>query len=184
MLVSIKLAQSEDIEQMLALQKENLSQNISRQEAIEQGFLTVQHNFALLEKMNLLAPSVIAQAEGKVVGYCLAMLPRFQQDIPILAPMFEMFQTIDYQDKMLSKYQYLVMGQVCVSKDYRGLGIFDKMYAHLKETYKDRYEMLITEVATRNTRSMRAHQRVGLQPVHEYTSKEGENWAVMLWDWR
>jgi ribosomal protein S18 acetylase RimI-like enzyme len=179
-----KVSRPLDIQQILDLQKENLPQNISMQEAIEQGFLTVQHDFALLEKMNALAPSVIAQANDKVVGYCLAMLTHFQQDIPVLVPMFEIFQTIDYQGKKLSNYAYLVMGQVCVSKDYRGQGIFDKLYEHLKDSYKNTYELMLTEVATRNTRSMRAHERVGLQNVHEYASEDGEKWAVMVWDWR
>lgn len=183
MLHITQVTQDIEIEQILSLQKENLPKNISKQEAIEQGFVTVEHDFPLLKKMNILAPSVIAKVEGTVVGYCLAMLTDFQQDVPVLVPMFEMFKQISYQGKRLYDYPYLVMGQVCIDKNYRSLGIFDKMYQHLKICYQDKYQMLITEVATRNTRSMKAHQRVGFHIVHQYID-DTDSWALVVWDWR
>jgi ribosomal protein S18 acetylase RimI-like enzyme len=183
MLEITQVSQEIDIQQILDLQKENLPKNISKQEAIEQGFLTVQHDFSLLQKMNLLAPSIIAKADGKVVGYCLAMLKDLQDDIPILVPMFQLFSKITYQKKALADYHFLVMGQVCIDKGYRGLGIFDKMYEHFRHCYQNQYEMLVTEVATRNTRSMKAHQRVGFQNIHQYTD-DTDTWAVVVWDWK
>jgi RimJ/RimL family protein N-acetyltransferase len=40
-----------------------------------------------------------------------------------------------------------------------------------------------TEVATRNTRSMRAHERVGFTVLERYRDATDE-WALLRWDWR
>ena len=183
MLAITQVSNDADIEQILALQSKNLPKNISKQEALEQGFVTVEHNFSLLKQMNTLAPSVIAKSQEGVVGYCLAMLTDFQQDVPVLVPMFEMFSHIRYDEKKLADYSYIVMGQVCIDKAYRGQGLFEKMYLHLKECYCNHYQLLITEVATRNTRSMKAHTRLGFEVVHEYMD-DTDTWAVVVWDWR
>lgn len=183
MIVITQVSQDAEIEQILDLQQRNLPKNISKQEALEQGFLTVQHDFALLKKMNHLAPSVIAKDNDTLVGYCMAMSSDLEKDIPVLVPMFEMLRQIDYQGRKVSDYQYIVMGQICIDKAYRGLGIFDKMYQYFKDCYKIHYQILITEVATRNTRSMKAHQRVGFQVLHEYQD-ETDHWALVGWDWQ
>jgi ribosomal protein S18 acetylase RimI-like enzyme len=75
-----------------------------------------------------------------------------------------------------------VMGQICVAREYRGRGIVDAMYGEHKARYAERYKLCVTEVATRNTRSMRAHARVGFEVVTTY-SDEVDEWAVVAWDW-
>jgi ribosomal protein S18 acetylase RimI-like enzyme len=74
------------------------------------------------------------------------------------------------------------MGQICIDKAFRGQGIFDKLYAGHKEIYSQNYDCIVTEVATRNTRSLRAHQRVGFNTIHKHTD-ETDDWEVMVWDW-
>lgn len=179
-----QVSQDIEIQQILDLQQLNLPKNISKEEALEQGFVTVEHDFPLLKKMNDLAPSIIAKDGEKVIGYCLAMLVELKNDVPILVPMFEMIEKIDYQGKKLSDFPYIAMGQVCVDKNYRGLGVFDGMYQAMKYYFDNQYDRVITEVALRNTRSMKAHQRVGFRNVYGYTAPDGENWAIVVWDWK
>ena len=71
------------------------------------------------------------------------------------------------------------MGQVCVDKDYRGKGLFDLLYQKHKEIYQDQYDFVITEVSTRNHRSIRAHQRAGFQTINTYCD-ELDEWAVVI----
>jgi RimJ/RimL family protein N-acetyltransferase len=66
---------------------------------------------------------------------------------------------------------------------HRGSGVFDALYAEHRAQYADRYDLLVTEVATRNTRSMRAHERVGFRTLHTYRDATDE-WALIAWDWR
>jgi ribosomal protein S18 acetylase RimI-like enzyme len=184
MLTYNQVSQDIEIQQILDLQRVNLPKNLTQEEILAQGFVTVEHNFPLLKRMNDLAPSIIAKDGEQVVGYCLAMLEALKNDIPVLVPMFEMIEIIDYQGEKLNSRPYLVMGQICIGKEHRGLGVFDQMYKKMKESFENQFDMVITEVATRNTRSMKAHKRVGFQIVHEYTASNGEQWAVVVWDWK
>ncbi|MFN0274735.1 MAG: GNAT family N-acetyltransferase [Chitinophagales bacterium] len=178
--MKITVSQSaEDIHQILSLQQKNLPKNISKSEADEQGFVTVEHDFEILYSMHLAEPAVITKDGNTLAGYALVMTKEFGKKIPVLVPMFELFETIVYQNKKLSEYTYFVMGQVCIDKPYRGLGLFDKMYAELKENLKGKYELMITEVATSNQRSVNAHKRAGLETIFIYTDDGGEEWQIM-----
>lgn len=172
-----------DILQILELQRVNLPANISAKESSDQGFVTVQHNQALLQEMNTAEPQIIAKDGDQVVGYALVMLATFRERVPVLIPMFELLDKLPYRDKTLSEFNYYVIGQVCVAKSHRGQGVFDGMYRQHKTQLSGRYDFVVTEVATRNTRSLRAHARVGFQTIHRFTAPDGEEWDIILWDW-
>ncbi|HEY3429986.1 MAG TPA: GNAT family N-acetyltransferase, partial [Cyclobacteriaceae bacterium] len=112
----------------------------------------------------------------------LVMLKSFQDLIPVLVPMFNMFKEIPYNGKFISDYSYYVMGQICVAEDYRGLNIVDKLYAKHKEMYFSKFDCCITEVSTSNARSMKAHKRVGFKTIHTFSDATDE-WNILLWDW-
>ncbi len=134
--------------------------------------------------MNELEAHVIAKDNDRVIAYVLAMTDRSRFDIPILLPLFESFEELQYQHKKIAGYNYMVVGQVCVAADYRGQGVFDACYAAYKNYFKDKYDFAITEVATRNQRSLKAHKRVGFETIHAYIAPDGEEWNIVLWDWK
>jgi ribosomal protein S18 acetylase RimI-like enzyme len=169
-----------ELQGILSLQKENLQQHL---DSLDQGFVMVCHQLADLQKMNAIAPHIICKSADKVVAYVLAMTKACKEDIPVLFPMFEQFDQLPYKGRMISAYDYMVVGQICVGKEYRGLGIFDGLYSEYKKRYQEKYPFAITEVATRNLRSMRAHERVGFKVVDRYLAPDGEEWAIVLWDW-
>ncbi|RZS97785.1 GNAT family N-acetyltransferase [Cecembia calidifontis] len=170
-----------DLLGILELQSENHLEQIS---SPEEGFVTVKHDLQLLKKMNDLAPHVIAKDREKVVAYVLAMTPASKEDIPVLIPMFEQFNVLTYQEKSLSSWNYLVVGQVCVGKNYRGKGIFDKMYQYYKSTYERVFDFAVTEIALNNPRSIRAHQKLGFREIHQYKDALPMDWSIVLWDWK
>ena len=184
-MLTITTAQTEaDLRGILALQQQNLKRNLSDDVQADQGFITLQYTLEQMHKMHEAAPSVVAKDGEMVVGYALVTTPDMRQFIPELGTLFDQIDTITYQDKPLNVFPYYVMGQVCVADGYRGQGVFDALYAHHKTTYQTRYQLLITDISTRNTRSFRAHERVGFRPVarfHEATA--GEEWIVVVWDW-
>ena len=172
-----------DIEQILQLQWANLPKNISDQEVKDQGFVTVHHEESILTAMNEKFQHVIAKHDGSVVGYALVMLPEFGDKIPVLKPMFDKINTLSYKRKPLKKTPYFVMGQVCVDKAYRGKDVFKGLYQKMKTEMSTHFDCIITEIATRNTRSIRAHEKVGFQSIHIYSTNE-EEWAIVGWDWQ
>jgi predicted GNAT superfamily acetyltransferase len=169
-----RAARLEDLPAILGLQRENLEPAVGADEAREQGFVTVVHDEGTLRKMHELAPSIVAERQGALAGYALTMLREAQEWVPILKPMFEVLAK-------LSLGRFYVMGQVCVGRAHRGQGVFDALYAGHRELYAGRFDAVVTEIATRNGRSLRAHERVGFREVHRYRDAADE-WSVVAWD--
>jgi hypothetical protein len=114
----LRLSQNPDhMRQILSLQQEYLKGKRSEEEQLAEGFVTVEHDEGVLEKMNEVTPHAIALFEGKVVGYALAMSPVFRKDVPELIPMFQQTDKMEYEGEKLDNY--LVMGQICIDKDHR-----------------------------------------------------------------
>lgn len=172
-----------ELQQILALQKLNLPTTITTEELKKEGFVTVHHDLDLLREMNEPFPHILAKVDPDVVGYALVMLKRLKNRIPILIPMFQQVDALTFQNQALNEVDYFVMGQVCIQKGHRGKGIFQGLYEKMKEEMSLSFSYVITEVATRNVRSMRAHEKVGFQILKIYQGAEGEEWAILIWDW-
>ena len=183
MLILTTVADNGELEEILRLQQQNLLQNIDDVEMQTQGFVTMVHTLDVLQKMHVLAPSVIAKDNGKVIGYALVMLRECRELFPPLEPMFKNFDKLEYRERPLNHYRYYVMGQVCIDKKYRRTGLFDQLYQKHKEIYSGNYDFIMTEVSTRNLRSLRAHERVGFEIINSY-SDDLDEWAVVLWNWK
>jgi len=171
-----------DLNGILSLQKANLPQSISADEAASQGFVTVDHSYDQLKRLNEIEAHVIAKEDEKVVAYLLVMTPQSSTVIPILVPMFETFSRIMYNGKLICEYNYLVVGQVCVGKSYRGSGILKECYRFYRKHFSGRYDFAITEIDLANTRSLRAHEKIGFTVIHQYNS-DNRDWCIVLWDW-
>jgi hypothetical protein len=173
-----------DLEGILDLQKRNLPVSLTKDEILNQGFVTVDHSYDQLVRLNDHEKHVVAKDGEKVIGYLLAMTKRSRFDIPVLIPMFELFDAISYNDKKISGYDYLVVGQVCIDKAWRGKGILDHCYAAYRQHYSNKYDFAITEIAATNLRSLKAHRRMGFKEINTYVSPDKTEWVVVLWDWK
>ncbi|MCO6487626.1 MAG: hypothetical protein J5I98_04365 [Phaeodactylibacter sp.] len=171
------------LQQVKALQKANLPGNITHREALEQGFVTVDHDMDTLRDMNTPYRHSAAWAGEELAGYALVMETRFKDRIPVLFPMFELLDGIPWRGKPLRDWRYFVMGQVCVAKPYRGKGVFEGLYLDLRDRLSAHFDLVVTEISTRNPRSVRAHGKVGFENIHEYTDPDGEHWVVVGWGW-
>jgi hypothetical protein len=172
-----------ELEGILTLQAANLERNITTETLESQGFVTVNHNFELLQRMNNLEAHIIGKDAEQVCAYALAMVRAMRNDVPVLVPMFEMIEQQTYQGQPIKEMNYIVVGQVCVGEGYRGMGNFDALYAAYKTFLSPRYACCITEIATRNQRSIRAHQRVGFELLHRFVAPNGEEWDIVIWKW-
>ena len=171
----------EELQQILSLQKINLRNVQSKPEEETEGFVTVCHTMELLRKMNEKEPHIIIKSGDKVVAYALCMVPEFRNDIPELKAMFALLdEIVDKSGENQSNY--LVMGQICIDKEYRGLGLFRKLYAYYFERFKNKYDCILTEVASRNTRSLNAHLNTGFKEIYRYTEPGIEDWVVLKKD--
>ncbi len=173
----------EEIIGIKALQNLNLRTNISDEEAASQGFLTASYTMEYLEAMNADAPSVIAKAGGEVVGYAMVTTKALRDGHELMADLFNTIDRTSYKDCLLGEMDYVVVGQLCVAKAFRGVGLVQRMYNHFRDCYADRYPYLVTDVAQANSRSLKAHQKTGFQVIDTLTYG-GIGWDIVLWDWR
>lgn len=173
---------SDELEQIAALSKENLRVHLSAEEKQSQGFVTWEYTLPLLEKLQAIAPAVIVKYEDEVVGYALTALKETAEVMPVLTGMVSHLETLSFHGKPVKDHQYYIMGQICIAKDHRGKGLFDKLYQRHKEVYSSRFNLLVTEVSTSNQRSLQAHKKTGFQTIDTYRDDMDE-WNVVVWNW-
>lgn len=179
-MVNYNHAQSEaDLQAILTLQKENLPGNISEAEALEQGFLTVVHEADILRDMNLPYGHTVARDGEQIVGYALTMTEAFKERIPVLVPFFKRVRSLSWNNNPVTDYRYVLMGQVCVAKPYRGKGVFKGLYRKMQERMAPHFDLILTEISERNTRSMRAHEKVGFREMTRFAAPDNERWVVV-----
>lgn len=123
--------------------------------------------------MNATYPHTIAKHKEKVVGYALSMTKDFGDKIEVLRPMFSEIS------KIISNKRYLVMGQICIAKNYRKKGIFKELYNFMKnEVCANNLDLIITEIDITNKRSINAHKNLGFKKVLDY-KVDGKNWRIV-----
>ncbi|SFZ89831.1 Acetyltransferase (GNAT) family protein [Flaviramulus basaltis] len=166
----------QELYQILELQKRNIPISISETEKQQEGFVTVQHTFEVLKAMNDVCAHTIATHEDMVIGYALSMVKAFKDDIDVLKPMFDMIET-----QVKPTENYIVMGQICIDKNYRKQGVFRGLYGKMKEVLKQEYNCIITEVDKMNQRSLNAHYAVGFKTLHMFHSNNQE-WEILICD--
>jgi GNAT superfamily N-acetyltransferase len=172
-----------ELEGIKKLQEANLSSNISKEEATSQGFLMASYTMDLLKMMHHESPSIIAVDEGKVVGYALVATKEVCQQHDLLADLVNSIDKITYQNRSLKNVNYVVVGQLCVAKTHRGIGLVQQLYGYYRDQLNNQFEYCITDVAQANPRSLKAHQKTGFTVI-DTLSYGGIGWDIVLWDWR
>jgi ribosomal protein S18 acetylase RimI-like enzyme len=179
MITYTPVSKDEQIQQILDLQKQNLASNLTEEQKKTQGFVTLVHTSDVLQAMNVVEPSIIALDENNLAGYCLAMTEDFKEQFPDLQPMYREIAAMQAKGEIIEG-SHITIGQVCVAQQYRGQGVFDSLYEAFKQQFSHRYAFAVTEISSRNQRSLQAHKRIGFTVV--YTHPGGE-WLTVLWDW-
>jgi len=172
-----RASSNDELYQILEIQHRNIKANITPEEKEKEGYITVGHDFDILKKMNNACPHILAKDGDKIAGYALVMLQSFRNKMPVLTPMFKK------ADYLLKGKNYVVMGQVCIDKPYRKMGIFKGLYHYYQQELNSSYDCLVTEVATLNIRSLNAHQSVGFKIIYTQVTN-GTSWELVNWDWK
>ena len=176
-------SKDQHIHDILRLQPPNVKQVLSSNEIDVEGFVTCEHDFELLNKMNQPDGHIIAVADDTVVGYCLVMSPIWRNEVEVIQAMFDAIEKMSWHGRPILPEDYVVMGQVCIDKSFRKRGVFRSMYQYYKEVLSSKFKYCITEVATSNHRSLNAHSAIGFENLLSYVAPDQKSWELILWDW-
>ena len=179
-MIQIKLVASDnEILQIKQLQEKNLRQYISDEEAASQGFLTASYSIEYLKAMNTSFPSVIAKDDELVIGYAMITTPAMREGHDLIKDLFSNIDRSIYKGRLLADIKYVVVGQLCVAKEYRGQNLVKRMYDYFAEAVKDEYEFMVTDVDCDNHRSLKAHAKSGFEVINSLVYG-GKKWDIVI----
>lgn len=172
-------AKSNDIDELLKLQKKFHVDTISPEDKPD-GFvttaLTKEQWQSLIEDEN--GVSVLTD-DGKIIGYALAASWHYWKAWPLFSYMIDELHNDKYKGETMTvenSYQY---GPICILKEYRNSGAFEKLFFFSLKTMKPRFKYLLTFVNQINPRSFNAHTRkVGLDIVKEFEYNNNKYWEL------
>jgi len=183
MIVITRVSLKAELEAISRLQHANLKKNISPEEAEGQGFLTAEYSLQILEEMHSQEPAIIAMDGDKLAGYALVTTKAVRHCHPLVTELFNAIDLLEYKQVALKQINYVVVGQLCVNKVYRGKGIVSQLYNHFRDSLAEKYPYCLTDVATANQRSLKAHKHAGFEVIN-HLEYGGLGWEIVLWDWR
>ncbi len=179
-MIEIKLVSSEDeIIQIKNLQEKNLRRHLTDEEAASQGFLTASYTLEYLKEMNAVFPSVVAKDQDVVAGYAMITTKEVRTGHDLLKDLFENIDRCTYEGKLLRDADYVVVGQLCVGKEYRGLNLVKRMYDYFADAVKDQYDYMATDVDCDNRRSLKAHAKAGFEVIDSLVYG-GKKWDIVI----
>ncbi|UBM57760.1 GNAT family N-acetyltransferase [Marinilongibacter aquaticus] len=180
-----KAKTEEELQGIIALQNRNLRDNLTQEEMDKQGFVTLAYDLDFLRAMPAGNHHIIAKDGEQVIGYVLLMDRSTNHMMKEGAGIFPIFHELEYKGQKMKEVNYVSVGQVCVDKDYAGQGLLGRMYAHYRASYKDLYEMAMTDISYQNARSLKGHLKAGFQVLKRFYEPDAEEmWDIVIWDWR
>lgn len=183
MIVVKQVTEKDELKGISKLQKANLRKNISTEEAAEQGFVTAQYTLAFLAKMHKASPAIVAKVDREIVAYALVALRKEALGHPLLLDLVQQIDKCVYREQKLENVDYVIVGQLCVAKNYRGKGLSQQLYLKFKACYAHNFTYCITDVASNNKPSLAAHQKIGFETIASL-NYGGIAWDIVLWNWR
>ena len=146
----IALATRADIAGILDVQEQNLRER--------GGTLSVRFSREWFESALADMPVLVARKAGQVVGYLVSSSPAAQSHVPIIQAMLRAYPGAP------DAYLY---GPICIAESERGQNLPAALMSALGERLPGREG--ITFIRRDNTRSMRAHAKIGMREVAELT---------------
>ena len=165
--LEIRRAGAADFDSVVALSTANLATNLSDEQKRD-GFLSVGWTAEQYAAMNDDLAVIIAVQDKVVKAFLCASTVQFNLPFDLPKAMIDQFPHAMYDGKPLTEWRAFIGGPVCVDASLRGQGILEKLYACLYEMVAPQYDLAIVFVSTTNPRSIKAHEKVGMQVVDEF----------------
>ena len=178
-MITVCQATLNDMDGVLALLKANHVSSMTEEEK-KNGFVTT--NMTVEQMTRLISDEdgvTVAKDGDKVVAFALAASWDYWKEWPFFQYMIEILPENSYDGQPLTvenSYQY---GPVCVDKDYRGSGVFEKVFFASLANMEKRFPYMATFVNKVNPRSFAAHTRKALlDEVCSFSYNNNNYWML------
>lgn len=162
------LATKADLEGAVRLLDDNHRANMSG-DGLKDGFISVQFTVADLTEMTENGITVVAISGDTTAGVLSAQTYQYNtRKIPLVRQMVKTLAGAHLDGEVIETTKSIVCGPVCIAKEFRGLGIMEQMYEILKNEAKTKYPVGLTLIAQSNPRSLRAHEKIGMQKISSF----------------
>lgn len=178
----LRKAEVVDIPIILDLLRKNLAKNLSEEEK-KDGFLFYEPNDEEIKKILNDTGIYLSLRGEELKGYLMTMSKELAKSIPFEAELIEKADKMFYDGKELSEYNYAVLAQICIAKEFRRGMTFNKLHVATGTMLKEQgYEMGVGEVADTNNMSLSVHKY--LADVGTYIASSGLKWHILVSDLR
>ena len=179
--LQFRVAMQNDMQGALELLQSQHRDNLSDSEK-QDGFISVRFTMETLNEMTDNGITVVAVADDITAGVLSAQSCDYNlRSIPLAAKLIEACHGLTFQNEDIELDRAIICGPVCVAKDFRGQGIFEKMYDVFKVEARDSYDLGLTLIARTNPRSLRAHEKIGYKNLISFDFDSRTYDALAMW---
>jgi predicted GNAT superfamily acetyltransferase len=166
--VEYRRAASQDYSAIVQLNAANFFANLNESERAD-GFLsalfTAEQIAAMAEDLGI----TVAITDGLVTGFLCAFRNHFNHGSPVVAKMFESYDRVYFEGRLLSSFNSYAYGPVCIDRAYRRQGLLRGLYEAQKQELAGQFEVGVALIARSNPHSMQAHVAgLGMIEVGEF----------------
>ena len=167
-----------DLPSLLELQESNLFENLPAEQR-KDGFLSARFAVEQFAQMNREAAVVVAEDDGRIVGYACSAGVDSSRQFPILDAMITTFGRLTYLGTTLIDARVCIYGPVCVDRNFRGRGVLRGLISGLKAELAGQFDVAAAFISKANSRSLAAHvDGLGMTVLGDYAFEAGRYWIV------
>lgn len=158
-----------DIPAVLALHSRFHSDTIAPEDR-KDGFVTTPFTEELLAVLIEKEGGLFLTEDGtRLAGYAMAASWEFCSRWPLFRHMIAHLGDCSYQNTRLTTQNSYQYGPVCLDKPYRGQGVFPELFRFALAAMAETYPYMVTFVNKANPRSLKAHEKLGLHRLKEFS---------------
>ncbi|MBX3072700.1 GNAT family N-acetyltransferase [Candidatus Obscuribacterales bacterium] len=166
-----RTASDKDLHGALTLLDENYRGALA-DEDVKDGFISVRFSLDEVREMTENGITVVAVSSEETAGVLFAQSCDYNiRKNPLAARMIAVLEGKTVEGKTISAREAIVCGPICISRNFRGQGIMQRMYALLKQEALKNYTIALTLVSQSNQRSIHAHEKLGYAKLASFDSE-------------
>ncbi|MFK8008960.1 MAG: GNAT family acetyltransferase [Saprospiraceae bacterium] len=163
-----RIATTNDIHQVMALQKQNLFANLSEAER-EDGFVTTPFTYTQIREIIGQKGLFVTEIDGKIIAYAFAGSWKYFSQWKMFKVMIASLPKLIFDGKRINTQNTFQYGPICIDNNYRGNGVLQALFEKMRLEMIKKYPISITFINKENKRSLFAHtQKLNWDIIDEF----------------